>query len=143
MLSPALRSPWMWSRAVAVAALVAGAAVAAGCGPADAQAPAPKTAATGDDPPEPKGDDTATIDAFCNPPTKVLIDGKPVGTSPISGYKVKPGSHDVTFADELTGNRTMTVVLEPGDGKTVTSDRPPSATQTQKPEKPEKPAKGK
>ena len=51
---------------------------------------------------------------------------------------MKPGSHDVTFVDEMTGNRTMTVVLEPGDGKVVTSDRPPSATQ--KPEK--KPEKG-
>ena len=107
----------------------------AACGGADAQTTAPKVAATADDPPEKPTDDSATIDAYCNPPTPILIDGKPAGTSPVTGFKVKPGSHDVTFVDELTGNRTMTVVLEPGDGKVVTSDRPPSATQKQ-------PAKG-
>jgi hypothetical protein len=109
---------------------------AAACGGAEAQPATPKAAAA-DDPPEKPADDTATIDAYCNPPTQVLVDGKPAGTSPITGYKVKPGSHDVTFVDELTGNRTMTVVLEPGDGKVVTSDRPPSATQ-KKPEKGDK-----
>jgi hypothetical protein len=107
----------------------------AACGGTDAQPTTPKAAASADDPPEKPTDDTATIDAYCNPPTPILIDGKPAGTSPVTGFKVKPGSHDVTFADELTGHRTMTVVLEPGDGKVVTSDRPPSATQKQ-------PAKG-
>jgi hypothetical protein len=63
----------------------------------------------------------------------VLVDGKPAGTSPVVGFKVKPGSHDVTCVDDQTGNRTMSVVLEPGDGKMVTSDRPPSAMQQRKP----------
>jgi hypothetical protein len=105
--------------------------VACGGGTPDPVAPA--ATAVADDPPEKKTDDTATLDVYGNPPTKVLIDGKPAGTTPIQGYKVKPGSHDVTWADELTGNRTMSVTLEPGDGKVMTSDRPPSATQQQKP----------
>lgn len=119
-------------RALGAAILIAGVSACAG---AEGQANTPKPAASADDPPEKATDDTATIDAYCSPPTQVLIDGKPAGTSPVTGFKVKPGSHDVTFVDEQTGNRTMTVVLEPGDGKVVTSDRPPSATQRQ-------PAKG-
>jgi hypothetical protein len=115
----------------------------AACGSGGEAQPAPKVAASADDPPEPKTDDTATIDAYCNPPSKILVDGKPAGMSPVTGFKVKPGSHDVTFVDEMTGNRTMTVVLEPGDGKVVTSDRPPSATQKPKPEKGDKGKGGK
>src|ERR1700733_7965363 len=80
------------------------------CGGADAQTATPKTPAA-EDPPEKPADDTATIDAYCNPPTPVLVDGKPAGTTPVTGFKVKPGSHDVTFADDLTGNSTMTVRL--------------------------------
>jgi hypothetical protein len=111
-----------------VTVVFAAALAACGGAPTDAAAPV-STAAPSDDPPEHKGDDTATLDVYGNPPTKVLVDGKPAGTTPISGFKVAPGSHDVTWVDELTGNRTMSVNLEPGDGKTMTSDRPPSATQ--------------
>jgi hypothetical protein len=89
-----------------------------------------------DEAPGKQADDTATLDVYGNPPTKVLLDGKPVGTTPIQGLKVKPGSHDVTWADELTGNRTMSVSLEAGDGKVMTSDRPPSANQQQRTDEP-------
>jgi hypothetical protein len=78
-----------------------------------------------DDPPQ-KQDDTATIDAYCTPAGEVLIDGKPAGKAPLKGFKVAPGSHDVTCVDE-TGNRTMGVTLEPGEGKSVISDRPINA----------------
>jgi hypothetical protein len=102
----------------------------ASCGGAakGAEGPVPLATTTPDGPPD-NTDDTGTLDIFCNPPTKVLVDGKPAGTTPVSGYKVNPGSHDVTFADEQTGNRTMTVSVSPGEGKTVTSDRPPSMQQ--------------
>jgi hypothetical protein len=127
-------------RVLGAALLVAGVAACAG---SDAQPNTPKTTATTDDPPQEKPlDDSSTIDAICQPPSPVLIDGKPAGTSPVSNFKVKPGSHDVTCVDEMTGNRTMTVVLEPGDGKVVTSDRPPSATQKPQPQKDEKGDKG-
>jgi hypothetical protein len=73
---------------------------------------------------EPPADDSALLDVLSDPPTQILLDGKPIGTSPISAHKVSPGSHDVTFVDEKTGNRTMSVKLEPGDTRTVKSDRP-------------------
>jgi hypothetical protein len=119
--------------ALALAAFGLGGLAACG-GSGQEAAPATTPTAANDDPPERKGDDTATLDVYGNPPTKVLVDGKPAGTTPIQGFKVAPGSHDVTWVDEATGNRTMSVTLEPGDGKVMTSDRPPSATQ--KPEKP-------
>jgi hypothetical protein len=65
------------------------------------------------------------LDVLATPATKVLIDGRPLGITPLKGLRVAPGKHDVTFVDE-TGSRTMTVSLEPGEGKTVKSDRPPT-----------------
>ena len=106
------------------AVLLAGAAACGGSsGDTKAETPATKVAA--DDDPKENTDDTGTLDIYCNPPTKVLVDGKPAGTTPINQYKVKPGRHDVTFADEKTGNRTMSITVAPSEGQTVTSDRPP------------------
>ena len=82
--------------------------------------------------PESTTDTTATIDIISGKPTEILLDGKPIGTTPIQGYKVSPGSHDVTFIDEANGNRTMGVEVGPGDSKTVQSDPAPSANETMK-----------
>jgi hypothetical protein len=77
--------------------------------------------------PEPPLDDTPMLDVLSAKPTEILLDGKPIGTTPISGRKVAPGSHEVTFVDPEHGNRTMMVTLEPGDAKTVQSDPVPAA----------------
>ena len=124
------------------AALAAVALGMLGCGSSEAPPPAVPLAAAA--PEEPlAGDDTGQLEILCNPPTPVLVDGKKAGTTPIRGYRVPPGSHDVTFVDELTGNRTMTITLGPGEGRAVVSDRPPSATDAvdQKPAD-KKPVKG-
>ncbi len=120
MLRPAL---------VALAFALAFASTACGGGSNDAPPPAtpkPAPAADLDEGPQ-NHDDTGTIDVYCAPPTKVLIDGKAAGTSPIKGFKVEPGKHDVTCVDEA-GPRTLTVAVGPGDGQTVTMDRVPGAT---------------
>jgi hypothetical protein len=72
-------------------------------------------------------DDSGMLDINALPPTKVLVDGKAAGTTPVTGFKVAPGNHDVTFVDEQGGNRTMTVSVAPGTGQTVTSNRPVSS----------------
>lgn len=95
----------------------------AGCAASDAQSAVPLATAAPDEPPP--ADEPGTLDIVSTPEAKVLIDGKPAGTTPIKGLKVPAGRHDVTFVDE-TGNRTMTVSLEPGEGKMVKSDRPPT-----------------
>lgn len=95
-------------------------AIACGGGTATPEPQAPVVAAPVE---EPVKEEMASLDILCEPPTPVLVDGKPAGTTPITGYKVSPGTHDVTFQDEVTGPRTMTVKLEPGDGRVVKSDR--------------------
>ncbi|MEP7121293.1 MAG: PEGA domain-containing protein [Byssovorax sp.] len=128
----------------ALAAMVIGIGIL-GCGSSEVKPPEVPLAAAA--PEEPTAtDDSGQLEILCNPPTPVLVDGKKAGTTPINGYRVPPGSHDVTFVDELTGNRTMTITLGPGEGRAVVSDRPPSASTTVEPpeKKPaeKKPGKG-
>jgi hypothetical protein len=116
----------------ALAAAVLLAACAASCG-ADQSAEkgaVPLATATPDDQMK-ETDDSGYLDITGLPPTKVLVDGKEVGTTPVSGLKLAPGNHDVTFVDESSGNRTMTVSIEPGQGRTVTSNRPVSSRDAQ------------
>ncbi|WP_437311812.1 PEGA domain-containing protein [Sorangium sp. So ce388] len=112
-----------------ISALLATLALA-GCGgapkpPPEPPPPAP-VAAQPEPEPEPPLDDAPMLDVTSAQPTDVLLDGKPIGTTPITGRKVPPGTHEVTFVDPERGNRTMMVTLEPGDAKTVQSDPPPS-----------------
>ncbi len=115
-----------------------------GCGSSEVKPIVPLAAAAPDEPPA--GDDSGQLEILCNPPTPVLVDGKQAGTTPIKGYRVPPGSHDVTFVDAVTGNRTMTISLSPGEGRAVISDAPPSASTATDPpgKKPaeKKPGKG-
>lgn len=74
-----------------------------------------------------EADDSGMLEINALPPTKVLVDGKEAGTTPVHDYKVTPGSHDVTFVDDVSGRRTMTVQVEPGQGQVVTSNRPVNA----------------
>ncbi len=93
----------------------------------------PKATATVEEPP-PEGDLSATLEVIAGSPTEILLDGKPIGKTPISGYKITPGPHDVTFVDEANGNRTMGIDVAPGDAKTVQSDPAPAANEAMKAE---------
>jgi hypothetical protein len=70
-------------------------------------------------------EEPALLDVLADRETEILLDGKKIGTTPISAHKVTPGTHDVTFVDERNGNRTMTVTIAAGEAKTVKSDLPP------------------
>jgi hypothetical protein len=74
---------------------------------------------------EPEKDPETVIDVIAAKPTEILLDGKPIGTTPINGFKVTPGTHEVTFVDPARGNRTMMVTLQEGEGKVVQSDPVP------------------
>jgi len=67
----------------------------------------------------------AYLDVLADPSADVLLDGKPIGKTPIKNFKTTPGSHDVTFVDEAEGNRTMGVTIQPGDHETVKLDLAP------------------
>lgn len=69
-------------------------------------------------------DDSSYLEILADPPTDVLLDGKSIGRTPLKKVQVTPGSHDVTFDDDVGGPRTMTITVNPGDYQTVKSDRP-------------------
>jgi hypothetical protein len=111
-------------RAPALVALLFSLSACGGAAPP--QAAAPETTAV-EEPPQ--GDDSATLDVLCTPPSEVRVDGKPIGTSPITAHKVPPGPHDVTCVDPRSGPSTMSVTLEPGEGRSVTLGSPSSITE--------------
>jgi len=94
--------------------------------PAVAPAPAAPAASEPEPEPEPEPEVDTTIEVLSGAPTEILLDGKPIGTTPIARHKVTPGTHEVTFVDPARGNRTMMVTVDEGDAKTVKSDPPPS-----------------
>lgn len=116
-------------------ALFLGAALGvAACGGAAANTevkppPSPPAEEAQDEPADPEN--TSFLDVQADRETDILLDGKPIGKTPISGFKVTPGSHEVTFVDERGGNRTLTVSLEPNEAKTVKSDLPPPINENQ------------
>ncbi len=106
------------------------------CGGGDPPPPKePAVAPTAQAVDEPKNEDYATLDILCEPSSDVLVDGKKAGKTPVHGFKVTPGKHDVTFVDEQEGNRTMTIEVSAGEGKTVISDKRPPPIQEKKVDK--------
>jgi hypothetical protein len=69
-------------------------------------------------------DDSSYLEILADPATDVLLDGKPIGRTPLKKVQVTPGSHDVTFDDDVGGPRTMMITVNPGDYQTVKNDRP-------------------
>jgi hypothetical protein len=53
------------------------------------------------------------------PVSRVLVDGRPVGTTPRMGIDVSPGSHTVTFVHEEKGRKVVTVNVKAGETKSV------------------------
>lgn len=102
----------------------------AGCGGGGAGVVASPAATTTSAVPEEEAaeatDDSATLDILSDDPAEVLLNGKPIGKAPMTGYKVAPGSYDVTFVDERTGNRTMTVTVGPNESQTVKAPNRPT-----------------
>ena len=83
---------------------------------------------------EPKSDDSGLLDVSCEPPVKVLIDGKDVGESPLT-HKVQPGQHEVTCNDEEAGPRTVMVSIGASESKSVSSNRIPKIQEQAQPDK--------
>lgn len=108
--------------ALLLAVLATACGAACGASTSDKESAVPLATATPDEPGQ--ADEPGTLQILATPSAAVSIDGKPIGKTPITGYKVPPGRHDVTFTDD-TGPRTMTVTLEPGEGRVVKSDRAP------------------
>jgi hypothetical protein len=113
-----------WGGLAAIALLCAG----LGCGAKKGDLPPIDTPTnpTGTEEPPPQADMILSA-----PPTQILVDGKAVGTSPVTVGKLKPGTHDVTFVDEENGNVTLPVTLAEGEFRDVVLNLPPKATDVQ------------
>jgi len=84
---------------------------------ATAEAPTPAPTPT----PAPVGNRTAFLDIRSSPSAEVTVDGKGLGSTPLNGVRIKPGSHTVV----LTHNRKRRVVqvnVETGKTRRVTVD---------------------
>jgi len=66
--------------------------------------------------PEPAGN--ATLNLTSTPPSNVLLDGKPLGTTPLRGVSVEPGTHRVIFIHGAE-RKPKTVEAAPGSDQTV------------------------
>ena len=92
--------------------------------------PVPLAQPTPDEPTT--NEDISFLEVLSGQPTDVKIDGKAVGKTPITGYKVPSGNHEVTFLFSEDNAQTITVTTEPNKGQTVKLDPVPNATGTMK-----------
>lgn len=53
------------------------------------------------------------------PPSAIVIDGRPIGTTPKAGVHLSPGSHNVTFVHPELGKRKLLVLVESGKSQTL------------------------
>jgi serine/threonine-protein kinase len=68
--------------------------------------------------PEPEPTGSATLTLTSTPPSNVLLDGKPLGTTPLRDISVEPGTHRVIFIHGAE-RKPKTVEAGPGTSQTV------------------------
>jgi hypothetical protein len=64
-----------------------------------------------------------------NNPTKVTVDGRDVGTTPITVENLEPGVHTVVFVSEKEGKVTLSVELAEGEYKKMRPIFSPDASE--------------
>jgi hypothetical protein len=69
-------------------------------------------------PPEPVAVSAAMLQLTSTPPANVLLDGKPLGTTPLRDVSVEPGTHRVIFIHGAE-RKPKTVEVAPGSNQTV------------------------
>ena len=126
------------ARALPNLAALALASALAACGGAQSEGEgantAPMATASPEDGEGQGADQAATLDSCSRgQPTEIKLDGKSIGKTPISGYKVPPGTHDVTFVFGDRDTPTLSVTLGPGEAQTVKLDPPPPIREGGKP----------
>ena len=61
----------------------------------------------------------ATLNINSIPVSKVILDGRPLGSTPKVGVSVPAGSHTVTFIHPELGKKSLTVTVKAGETKTA------------------------
>lgn len=67
-----------------------------------------------------RGGGTATLNMHSVPVSEVVLDGKPLGSTPKMGVPVAPGSHSITFVHPDLGRQTATLTVKAGETRTIT-----------------------
>lgn len=90
-------------------------------------APAPSTSASSSSVAEaPAAEERARVDILSpRAPAEIRLDGKSIGTTPITGYAMAPGRHDVTFVYGPGDEQTLSVNVKAGREATVKLDHVP------------------
>ena len=90
-------------------ALVLGVVVGCASKPPEVPSPEPEDVApTLEVPPEKDLSNSSGVIVVSSPPTRIKVDGKDVGMSPVTVENLAAGEHEVTFED-AEGDITMTV----------------------------------
>ncbi len=63
----------------------------------------------------------ATLSINSIPVSAILLDGKPIGSTPKQRVRVSPGKHSVTFVHPKRGKKTVSVKVKPGESRTVST----------------------
>ncbi len=86
--------------------------------PVDKPAPTP-SAAPVDKPAPAAAAGAGTLNMNSIPVSKVVLDGRPMGSTPKVGQSVPAGSHTVVFIHPELGKKSVTVVVKAGETKTA------------------------
>ena len=70
-------------------------------------------------PPPPPAGGNGTLNINSIPVSKVLLDGRPLGSTPKVGISVSAGSHTVTFIHPEKGRKSLSVTVKAGQTKTA------------------------
>lgn len=125
MLTPESAEPTSVAPGAAEAASVA---VPTAALPTPPPAPAPSSAAAADSPLVPTAEPrpgraaekrNGIVSFASTPSTHVLLDGKPIGSTPLVGLGVPAGSHRVTFIRATREIKTITISVKPDQRSTA------------------------
>lgn len=61
----------------------------------------------------------ATLNINSIPVSKVVLDGRPLGSTPKVGVSVSPGTHTVVFVHPVHGKKTVSITVKAGETKAV------------------------
>ncbi len=81
--------------------------------------PTTTATATATDKAPPPATGTGTLNINSIPVSKVILDGKPIGSTPKVGISVPAGSHTVVFIHPEKGKKSTTVTVKAGETKTA------------------------
>jgi hypothetical protein len=109
-------------KAHTVLVLLFASTLAIGC--SNGRVPDPKDPSTGEPTlegePEHEGKPlTSGLIITASPNVEVLVDGKSIGTTPVTAEPLEPGAHDVTFMFEGDERVTQTIELAEGEYQKV------------------------